>query len=53
MFNNRRGDEAYKDIVTRIKNQKLHIAVYGENQHNEECIIISCSLQKKDKIWQK
>lgn len=33
MSNNRRGDEAYKDIVARIKNQKIHIAVYGENQH--------------------
>ncbi len=33
MSNNRQGDEAYKDIVTRIKNQKVHIAVYGENQH--------------------
>lgn len=33
MSNNRRGDEAYKEIVSQIKNQKIHIPVYGENQH--------------------
>lgn len=33
MSNNRRGDEAYKEIVSQIKSQKIHIPVYGENQH--------------------
>lgn len=33
MSNNRRGDEAYKEIVSQIKSQKIHTPVYGENQH--------------------
>lgn len=33
MSNNRQGDEAYKKIVSQIKSQKIHIPVYGENQH--------------------
>lgn len=33
MSNNRQGDEAYKNIVSQIKNQKIHIPIYGENQH--------------------
>lgn len=33
MSNNRQGDEAYKEIVSQIKSQKIHIPVYGENQH--------------------
>ena len=33
MSNNRQGDEAYKNIVSQIKNLKIHIPIYGENQH--------------------
>lgn len=33
MSNNRQGDEAYKNIVSQIKNPKIHIPIYGENQH--------------------
>ena len=33
MSNNRSGDEAYKDVFSRIKSQKIHIPVYGESQH--------------------
>lgn len=33
MSNNRSGDEAYKDIFSKIKSQKIHIPVYGESQH--------------------
>ena len=29
MSNNRSGDEAYKDVFSRIKSQKIHIPVYG------------------------
>ena len=33
MSNNRSGDDAYKQVISRIKNDKIHIPVYGENQH--------------------
>lgn len=30
MSNNRQGDEAYKNIVSQIKNQKIHIPIYPQ-----------------------